>query len=184
MLVEFYASVLILDPLHKFPSWNFPESSNRKGQLKKICTNSHKRVFCGCRRNFFQRPLKGCQRQHQAGHPTPSLDLTLVILTFLHHGTEKVAYECLWKLHKKNSKKKFIKCVAKDACLYWFSVRSWTQNCSPVSESLFSIAQQKHLGISTWNAHLFIFMSTKFSPRIYDPFKVKKNQAFFILKIS
>ena len=55
-------------------------------------------------------------------------------LTFLHHAIEKVGRHLLWKLHKKNSKEKLVKCATEVARLYSVSIEKLYTK-SAVSES-------------------------------------------------
>ena len=74
--------------------------------------------------------------------PPPPLDLSFwSLLTFFHHGIEKVERHLVWKLHKKNSKESWSNVPPKlVACIAWgFCAKFYTK--SAVSESSIALAR-------------------------------------------
>ena len=79
--------------------------------------------------------------------------------TFFRHGIEEVERHLLWKLNKKNSKERLVKCTTEVARLY---TSLYTK--SAVYDSSIALARLKFnflsLGGSPWNlAHLFTMLS-------------------------
>ena len=72
----------------------------------------------------------------KAGPPPPPLIWVFGhFWLFLHHGIANVERQLLWKIHKKDSKEKLVKCATKVARLHKVSIQSCTKRPSPKVQS-------------------------------------------------